>query len=222
MELTHVGRALAEIGEIRLRVGDLCAAEEAFARAADMGVTPQPGLALLQLTRGQTAAAAASISVALAEESWDRLARARLLPAQVEIALACADAVAAGSAAAELAELAATYASSGLAAAAQCAQGAVLLAGGDVAGAAGKLRRGVQLWREASTPYHAARARIQLAEAFLRQGDQHSASVELNAARTTFESLGARPDLEYAVRLAENAEATCASLPTRTEADGRS
>jgi hypothetical protein len=88
LEWTHVGRALAEIGEIRLRMGDLAAAEEAFARAVAMGATPHPGLALLQLARGDPAASNASISLALAEQGWDRLARARLLPAQVEIALA--------------------------------------------------------------------------------------------------------------------------------------
>jgi tetratricopeptide (TPR) repeat protein len=211
IELTHVGRALAEIGEIRRRMGDLCAAEEAFARAADVGVNPQPGLALLQLVRGDTAAAATSISVALAEEGWDRLARARLLPARVEIALASGDADAAGSAAAEPAELAATYASPGLVAAAQCAHGAVLLASGDVAGAVETLQRSVQRWREASAPYHAARARMQLAQALLRQSDQHSASGELNAARATFESLGARLDLERAVALVSATEAASAS-----------
>jgi hypothetical protein len=41
MDLTHVGLALAEIGEIRLRRGDLPAAEEAFARAVQMGLPPR-------------------------------------------------------------------------------------------------------------------------------------------------------------------------------------
>ena len=50
--VTHVGLAQYEIGEIRLRRGDLQAAEDAFARAHEMGRPPQPGLALLRLAQG--------------------------------------------------------------------------------------------------------------------------------------------------------------------------
>jgi len=90
-EVSHVGMALYELGEIQLRRGELDAAEKTFRRAEDMGRTPQPGRALLCLGRGKAEAARASIDGALADETWDRLARGRLLPAAVEIALAAGD-----------------------------------------------------------------------------------------------------------------------------------
>jgi DNA-binding SARP family transcriptional activator len=201
MELGHGGLALAEIGEIRWRRGDLAGAEEAFTRAAQLGSPPQPGMALVRLARGDVRGAAASIAVALAEETWDGLARARLLPAQVEIALADGDVETARSAAAELAEIAARYARPALAAAAECARARLLLAGGDPAAAAAALQRGIALWRQAGAPHETARARLLLAEALERQGDRRHAHAELDAARAAFESLGARLDLRRAERL---------------------
>src|SRR5439155_18189657 len=76
IELAHVGLALSEIGEIRLRMGDLQGAAEAFAKASENAAPPQPGTALLLLARGDTAGAAASIGAALAEAGWNNLARA--------------------------------------------------------------------------------------------------------------------------------------------------
>ena len=112
IELAHVGLALTEIGEIRLRMGDLDGAAAAFAKASENAAPLQPGTALLLLAQGDAAGAAASIGAALAEVGWNNLARARLLPAQVEIALAADDIVTARSAVTELAELAAVFASS--------------------------------------------------------------------------------------------------------------
>ncbi len=197
LDLGHVGLALSEIGEIRLRMGDLDSAAEAFTKAAENGAPPQPGTALLQLARGDPAGAMTLIGAALAEEGWNRLARARLLPAQVEIALAGGDIVTARSAATELAELATVFASPAILAAADSAQGAVLLADGDSAGAVERLRRGVELWRDASAPYDTARARALLATALLQQGERRRAQGEFHAARASFESLGAHLDLAH-------------------------
>ena len=200
IELSHVGLALSEIGEIRLRMGDLDGAAEAFSKASENAAPPQPGTALLLLARGDVAGAAASIGGALAEAGWDRLARARLLPAQIEIALAGGDIATARSAATELAELADVYASPAILAAATSAQGSILLAEGDVASAIERLTRSVDLWRDANAPYDRARSRALLARAFLEQGDGGRARGEERAARTVFESLGARLDL---IRLTE-------------------
>jgi DNA-binding SARP family transcriptional activator len=201
MDLTHVGLALGEIGEIRWCRGDLVGAEEAFTRAVQLGSPPHPGMALVRLAQGDVRGAAAWIAAALADETWDCLARARLLPAQVEIALADGDVETARSAAAELAEIATRYARPALAAAAECAQARVLLAEGDPATAAALLRRGIALWREAGAPYETARARLLLGEALERHGDRKHARVEFDAARATFESLGAELDLQRATRL---------------------
>lgn len=201
MDLTHAGLALAEIGEIRWRRGDLVGAEEAFAQATRLGSPPHPGMALVRLAQGDRRGAAASIAAALAEESWDCLARARLLPAQVEIALADGDVETAAAAAAELAEIATRYARPALTAAAECARARVLLAEGDPATAATTLQRGIALWRQAGAPYETARARLLLGEALERQGDRRHALVELDGARAAFESLGAALDLQRATRL---------------------
>jgi DNA-binding SARP family transcriptional activator len=195
IELGHIGLALSEIGEIRLRMGALDAAAEAFTKAAENAAPPQPGTALLQLARGDTAGAAASIGAALAETGWNSLARARLLPAQVEIALACGDSTTAWSAANELAKLAAVFASLAILAAADSARGAALLADGDSAGAVDCLRRGVELWRDANAPYEMARTRALLARARFEHGDKSRGHGELDVARASFESLGARLDL---------------------------
>jgi DNA-binding SARP family transcriptional activator len=203
IDLAHVGQALHEIGEIRLRLGDLPGAADAFERAAETGASPQPGLALLQLLRSEVATAAASIEDALADTS-DRLARARLLPAQVEIALAAGAIDTARAASGELDEVAGVYGSAALAAAAACARGALLLEDGNAQGAAGALRDGVRLWQDASAPYEAAKARMLLAEALRRTGSTNHALVELRAARSSLESLGARLEAERATRLIDD------------------
>ena len=200
IELAHVGLALSEIGEIRFRMGDLDGAAEAFAKASENAAPPQPGIALLLLAQGDTAGAAASIGAALAEVGWNKLARVRLLPAQVEIALADDDIVTARSAVIELAELAALFASPAIRASADTAQGAMHLAEGDGAEAVECLRRAADLWRDANAPYDRARTRMLLARAHLQQGETNRAQGELQTARTAFESLGARLEL---VRLAE-------------------
>ncbi|HKW78877.1 MAG TPA: hypothetical protein VJQ09_07230, partial [Candidatus Limnocylindria bacterium] len=61
-----IGEGLYEIGDIRLRMGDLPAAEEAFHQAHEQGRVPEPGLSLLRLAEGKAAAANASLRRALA------------------------------------------------------------------------------------------------------------------------------------------------------------
>jgi hypothetical protein len=151
-------------------------------------------------------AAAHSIAAALAEESWDRLARSRLLPAQVEIALAAGDAASARAAASELSELATVYAGPAVVAGAALARGAVELAEGDAAAAAATLRGAVRLWTEASAPYERARTRLVLARALARTDERASAVAEVEAARASLEALGAHLALRHANELAAELE----------------
>jgi hypothetical protein len=137
-----------------------------------MGWPPQPGLALLRLAQGNVDAAAALIEEALAEETVDLL-RAPLLSARVEIALAADHREAARDAARELGAVAGKFGTSALHAATAAAQGAIELADGDP-GAAASLRRGAQLWQEIGVPYEAAWARMLVAEALVRRGDNES------------------------------------------------
>ena len=77
----------AEIQRLR---GALADAEQAYRDASELGWQPQPGLALLRLAQGRTAAAAATVR-RLLSETPDRARRARILPAYVEIMLAAGD-----------------------------------------------------------------------------------------------------------------------------------
>jgi ATP/maltotriose-dependent transcriptional regulator MalT len=121
--------------------------------------------------------------------------RVRLLPAQVEIALAAGDDARARDACSELEELAARYSSELLSAQAAQARGAVELAAGDTRDAVLMLRRAARLWQELEAPYEGARVRILLAQACRSLGDDESVALELQAARATFEQLGAAHDL---------------------------
>jgi tetratricopeptide (TPR) repeat protein len=195
-DLNHAAAAAYELGEIRLRRGDLDGAEVVLLRAHDLGSPAQPGMALLHLKRGDVDAATSSIASALAAVPGDRLLRARLLPARIEIALAAGDLETAAIAAGELDGLGERYGTTALRAEAACSNGLVRLARGDPIVAVRALTLGLELWSQVGAPYEAARARRGLADALLALGDRAGSAAELRAARSTFEALGARIDLE--------------------------
>ena len=199
--LDYCAAALYELGEVRLSMGDLAEAENAFRQAHALGRDPEPGLALLRLAEGRIKAALAAISRALADESPDRLHRAHLLPAKVEIALTAGELDEARAAAEELEEIARAYATPWLGASAACGRGAVQLAEGDAVGAGRSLRRAMHLWQEVDSPYEAAKARSLLASAYRAEGDAEAARLELQAALATFERLGARLDAHRIVEM---------------------
>jgi class 3 adenylate cyclase len=182
-------------------MGDLAGAEEAFRQAHDLGVDPQPGLALLYLAQGRRDAALASIRVALAEAGAERTRRARLLPAQVDIALEARDMEAAAGAAEELSAIASEFGTPALHAAAHLARGAVLVTTGRPADAVPELVRARGHWQEVEAPYEVAQARVWLGRAHREAGTPEEAALELEAARSTFERLGAGPDAERSRRL---------------------
>ncbi|HET7855585.1 MAG TPA: adenylate/guanylate cyclase domain-containing protein [Gaiellaceae bacterium] len=194
-----------EVGEIRRRRGDFAAAEEAYRTANELGRTPQPGLALLRLAEGKVDAAVAGIARAL-EELEDPLSRLRHLPAQVEVTVAAADLKSARAAATELEQIVDSYKIGGRRAAAFDAtvhftSGRIKLAEGDWDGAARCLRRARDEWKGVGAPYETAHARTLLGIALRRQGDEHAATDELEAAEAVFERLGAKLDQERAKEL---------------------
>jgi class 3 adenylate cyclase len=191
-DLTVAAAGLYEIGEIKLRLGELEAAEECFRRANEFGRDPQPGQALLRLVQGKTEAAASSIRRALIETPNDRLARARLLPAQVEIAVAAGDSTTAERAAAELEEIATHFATALLRATSKCARGLVDLASGDSQAALRHLRDAFLAWQQVDAPYEAARCRLLLAEAYDREACSEDAGLEREAALAALARLGVR------------------------------
>jgi class 3 adenylate cyclase len=187
--------AFYELGELQLRMGDLAAAEEAFRQAHGLGVEPQPGLALLRLATGDVDAARRGLRRGLSDEARNRLSRARLLPASVEISLAAGEIDEARAASEELAEIARDYRTSALAAHAAAAAGAVALAEQDADAALLHLRRAIRLYQEVEIPYEGARARLLAAEAYRLDGDADAADLELRAAAASFDRLGAVRDV---------------------------
>jgi DNA-binding NarL/FixJ family response regulator len=121
--------------------------------------------------------------------------RASLLPAYVEILLAVGDIEEARSACGELEEIAVQCDSEMLRALLAHARGAVELAAGNPRSALASLRQAAQTWQELEAPYEAARARLLVGRACKALGDEDASALELDAARRTFEELGARPDL---------------------------
>ena len=186
-----------EIGSIRLRMGDLPAAEEAFRQAHAMGRSPEPGLSLIRLAEGKAGVAHTSLRRALDEEH-SRPGRARLLPALVETALAVEDLATARGAVDELASIAASFGTSSMHASTHTARGALLIAEADAKGALRELRQGLQLWQAIDAPYEASRARMLIARAARAAGDEDTARLELGAAKATFERIGARGDARNA------------------------
>jgi DNA-binding NarL/FixJ family response regulator len=57
------------------------------------------------------------------------------------------------------------------------------------------LRRAFEVWQRIEVPYAAARVRVLLALACRALGDEDGADLEIEAARSVFERLGATPDL---------------------------
>ncbi|MBA2300904.1 MAG: hypothetical protein H0W22_09070 [Chloroflexi bacterium] len=194
------------IGDIRRLKGDLAGAETALREAHARGRSPQPALALVRLAEGKIKAAASAIKGALAEETWDRWARARLLPAQVEIAIAAGDITLARTAVDELSGIVEGYPSPALESGRQVALGRVLLTEGDLPGAIRELRAAIKGWRGVGAPYEIARARAVLSRALRAVENEDDADLELRAALDEFRRLGARVDIEGAERELRDAE----------------
>lgn len=196
------GGAMYQLAEVYRLSGNSAAAEQAYRQAGRAGHQPQPGLALLRLAQGKTDAAQTAIARVLAETT-DRTGRVRLLPAAVEIMLAMGDIEGARVAADELMECARTFQTVGMRAGADQALGTVLLAEGDASRAVIALLAAWQAWRDLDVPYEAARVRVQIGLARRLLRDEEAAGMDIEAARTVFEQLGAKPDLERLARLAE-------------------
>ncbi len=177
----------------RLR-GEFDAAEQAYRDASQGGWEPQPGLSLLRLAQGRTEAADAAIR-RVVNATTDRLKRAKLLPAYVEIMLAAGDVEEAGRACRELGEIASSIGTGVLPAMAAHALGALQLAEGDAGAAFASLNQAFQVWQQAEVPYEAARVRVLMGLACRALGDDEGCRLELEAARAVFEQLGATPDL---------------------------
>lgn len=212
---SYAGEGFYQIGEIRRRMGDLTGAEDAFGQAHRLGRDPMPGLALVRQAQGRSEAAGTLLARALSSPGLTPLARARLLPAEVEVAIALRDIGRAEAAAVMLESIAGTYRTHLLRAEAGVARAQVALATGEPDAAIDALRLAIREWQATDAPYEAALARVTLGEAYLATGDEDGAELELAAARAAFESLGATLGLQRIGQLV-------ASGGTRRRAPGRS
>ena len=201
-----LGAAYYQEAELHRLIGAFDRAASEYREASRNGHDPMPGLALLELARGDPGAAAASIRRAL-QESSDPAERPGLLAAAVEILVTTDDVGAARAAADELATIASGSRSRLLEAMASHATGSVLVAEGEHGAALSQLRAAGDAWRALAMPYEAAKASVLVARACSALGDGTTAAMELGHARDTFARLGAIPDLDR--------------TPAPAEADGR-
>lgn len=196
-----IARAWYLQAEVLRLGGHFKEAEAGYREASRLGLQPQPGLALLRLAQGDLEAAFAALRRAL-DETADRGARANLLPAYTEIALADGDLETARKACNELQEIAGEYGTDLLRALTAHARGALELAAGDSGTALRSLRDACQAWQELEAPYELALARVLVARACRELDDHDGFSLELDAAREILERLGAAPALTAVAALA--------------------
>jgi hypothetical protein len=196
--LEFAALAFRELGEVRLKMGDIEAAEDAFRQASEMGAIPQPGLALALVQRGRPQAASTALRRALADPGLRPLDRAKLLPAQLDVALLLDDVETARAAAAELDTIAASHASPALRAMADSGAAAVRLADGEPGDAERAARNARALFEQVDLTYEAARVSLLLGQIHRAQGDSERSGHELNAALSVFASIGAVPDANRA------------------------
>ncbi|WP_203337481.1 helix-turn-helix transcriptional regulator [Nocardioides limicola] len=178
------------LGELSRQRGDLAGADREFTAAHALGRDPQPGVALLQADRGDTARANVSIGSALESCSGDAAARGRLLSAAVEIALAADDLGAARGFSDELAAVAVAFPTPGFEAASAYALGLVRLAEDEGAAALPLFRQALQSWQSVKARARVEQARLGLARSYELVGDPEAAGRERAAARVLHHELG--------------------------------
>lgn len=209
--------AYCQQGEVERLRGNFDDAEASFHHAASTGYEPQPGLALLLLSRGKTQQA--QVMIRRAADAADIATRRNMLPALVEIQLAAFDLDAARQGTEELEALARGCPMPMVRAVAGQARGAVLLAESAPAAALKPLREAWRLWQELGVPYEAARCRALIGRACQALGDDASAQMDFEAAHTEFLELGAAPAAAWAASLmrADSSAAAGPLTPRETE-----
>ncbi|MGH3368661.1 MAG: hypothetical protein ACRDPR_01545 [Nocardioidaceae bacterium] len=205
--------AFRELGEVRLKMGDLDGAEDAFHQAAEMGVTPQPGVALALVERGRVQAAGTGLRRTLAGKGMGALERAKLLPTQLDIALMLDDLPTARAAADELAEIAAHHGTPALRATADAGAASVLLAQGALADAERAAHDARTVFTEIDLSYEAARVSQVLGGIHLARGEPDRARADHRAALDTFDRIGAVMDAQRTRTLLAELETSASATP---------
>jgi len=213
-----IGMAYYEEGDLLRVRGELAQAEKLLQHAHQLGHEPQPALALLWLQQGKTTVAVAAITTSLAEQKY-RPHRARLLGAAVEIHLAADKIPDARDRAAELTGIARDIGAPLLLAMSGQQQGAIELATGNGETALTLLRQAWRGWQELGAPYDAARVRVLIGKALVLLGQRELADMEFDAARISFQSVGAAFDLVALEATSEQGSTGAAGLLTQREVE---
>lgn len=213
------GSAERERGDLFRRRGEPELAEAAYLAAAEHGCDPQPGLALLWLSRGQQEAASAAIERCLSETMLPAQ-RIGLLPSAIEAVLALGHGEEAEHLLTELDDLAGMTGCAPVVAAAAHGHARVELARDDPGGALPYARKALQVWDAVGCPFEVAQSRLTLARALAGLGDHQSCRGELEAARSAFAALGAGPSVTEAESLRRSLLQDHPDLPAPQSPDG--
>ncbi|WP_045732300.1 helix-turn-helix transcriptional regulator [Pseudarthrobacter chlorophenolicus] len=187
------GAGYCELGDILRLRGDLPGAMDAYAKARETGVEPQPGEALLLLASGRHSEALQLLGRSLGEST--ALDRARLLLPATEAALAAGQRALAEAYCAELEESATRFSSPGFHAWAAHARARVLLAAGRHADALEPLERAIRIYRLQHARYSIAAVHELLADCRQGLGQQGAAAADRATALAIYRGLGAQPDV---------------------------
>ncbi len=203
-ELTHLyafaARAIYEVGEIRLRLGNLDGADQAFREAHALGFHSQPGLAMLYDEQGKTRAACEMLENVLSDISLP-LKRVPIITALGMLAVKSNKKELAQSLSTELLQIAANFESEAINASALHLSGLLAYLHGDYEKALEAFRSTMKYWLNARLPYEIAHARLNIGNTLAKMGRTELARLEWETALSEFERLGAKPDVEK-VRMA--------------------
>ncbi|WP_349365562.1 MAG: response regulator transcription factor [Nitratireductor rhodophyticola] len=214
-EHTATANAAYRRGEILRLRGEFDKSDAEYRLAEEIGVDPQPGLALLRLAQGQREEALAGLRRAL-KTAGDMPRKAALLPSGIEIFIACSALHEAERLCREMSDIAEHFGTEILARVADQGHASLALARGKYSDAVPALTRARRYWSEFGAPYLVARLRVDIARACAELGDVESAEREFDAAEKIFEDLGAAPDLARILKMRTGSKAARAdNLTTR-------
>jgi DNA-binding CsgD family transcriptional regulator len=215
-EHTAMANAAYRRGEILRLRGEFDKSDAEYRLAGEIGIDPQPGLALLRLAQGRREEAIAGIRRAL-ETADDMPRKAALLPAGIEIFIARGALDEAERLCNEMADIAERFGTEILARVADQGHASLAMARGQFGDAVPALTRARRYWLEFGAPYLVARLRVDIARACAELGDVGSADREFDAAEKIFEDLGAAPDLARILDLRAGPKAAGADNLTARE-----
>lgn len=208
----QTAQAIARLGELRLRQGQLDEADRLF-ELANTQVAARLGRAALMLERGDPDASAGELERILAfvgEE--ERTLRAGALELVVRAQTGRGDQAAAKRALDELRRIGEALASAPMAASVALGEGILARRFGTAPEAARAFARAVDLYHSCGAPFEAAQARLALGETLAETGDRAAAAREARFARDAFHALGARLYEERAAQWLDRGAGAAAPL----------